>query len=253
MTISNQIDRAVALLSRSRRAIALTGAGISTPSGIPDFRSPDSGLWRHKNPLEVASIYAFRHRPQDFYDWIHPFARQTIDAEPNAAHYALAQLEMQGTLRGVITQNVDMLHGKAGSAVVYEVHGHLREVTCLNCYTIYPSSLHLEKFVDSGEVPRCDSCNGVLKPNLILIGEQLPIRIFNQAKKEASSCDVMLVVGSSLEMAPAAELPLLAAESGARLIIVNNEPTPADQIADVIIRADVVEVLPRLAAPFLGN
>ena len=253
MTVSNQIDRAVALLNHSRRAIALTGAGISTPSGIPDFRSPNSGLWQHKNPLEMASMYAFRQRPEDFFDWIQPIARQVINAEPNAAHTALAELEMYGPLKGVITQNVDMLHDKAGSAVVYEVHGHLRDVTCLQCFTIYPSSPHLEIFVDTGEIPYCESCGGVLKPNVILIGEQLPIRILNQAKKEARTCDVMLVVGSSLEMAPVGDLPLLAAESGARLIIVNYEPTHADPLADVVIHANVVDVLPRLAAPFLGT
>lgn len=251
MTIEQQISQAIELLAQSNHATALTGAGISTPSGIPDFRSPDSGLWRNVDPMEVASIHAFRHHPQAFYDWIHPFARLTIAAEPNAAHLALAQMETCGLLRGLITQNIDMLHSKAGSTRVYEVHGHLREVTCLSCFSVYPSDPHLDLFLSSGDVPHCDDCGGVLKPNLILFGEQLPVSVMNGARKLASTCDLMLVVGSSLQTSPAGDLPFLATESGARLLIINYHPTPADYLAEVVIRANVVDVLPRLVAPFL--
>lgn len=253
MAVENQIAVARELLAQSRRAVALTGAGISTPSGIPDFRSPSSGLWNDVDPLAVASAYTFRHRPQDFYDWIQPIARQTLEAEPNAAHLALAQLEEYGPLRAVITQNVDMLHGKAGSRNVYEVHGHLRELTCLRCYTVYPSDTHLQRFMQVGDMPCCDKCGGVLKPNVILFGEQLPVRVFNEARKQAMASDLLLVVGSSLEMAPVADLPMLAYENGARIVIVNNEPTHIDHLADAVINADVVDVLPELARPFLNK
>lgn len=250
----NQMDKLIAeaqeLLRKSRHTVALTGAGISTPSGIPDFRSPESGLWEQADPLHVASIYAFRQRPQDFYDWIHPLTKKTLAARPNAAHVALAQLEQYGPVKAVITQNIDMLHTRAGSETVLEVHGHMRELTCLRCYEIIPSEAVLEEFIESGETPRC-ACGGVLKPNVILFGEQLPVRTMNQSKKQAQLCDLMLIAGSSLEVAPAGDLPVMAYETGARLIIVNYDETHADRLADVVIHADVVDVLPRLAAPFL--
>ena len=246
------IAEAQKLLREADHAVALTGAGVSTPSGIPDFRSPTSGLWERANPLEVASIYAFRQRPQDFYDWIYPLTELTLAAEPNPAHRALADLERHGPLETLITQNIDMLHTRAGSESVLEVHGHMRELTCLRCYEIVPSADILAGFLDTGETPRCD-CGGVLKPNVILFGEQLPVRTMNKAKKEARACDLMLVAGSSLEVAPAGDLPLLAQQTGARLIIVNHTETHVDALADVVIHADVVDVLPRLAAPFLGD
>ena len=240
------------LLRQSRHAVALTGAGISTPSGIPDFRSPESGLWERADPFQVASIYAFRQRPQDFYDWIHPLAKKTLEAQPNAAHIALAQLEHYGPVEAIITQNIDMLHTRAGSETVLEVHGHMRELTCLRCYEIVPSDAILQEFLETGETPRCD-CGGVLKPNAILFGEQLPVRTMNRSKKQAQMCDLMLVAGSSLAVAPAGDLPVMAYETGARLIIVNYDETHVDRIADVVIHADVVDILPRLAAPFLPN
>ncbi len=251
MSLEDQIQGVKELLAQSKCAVVLTGAGVSTPSGIPDFRSPGSGLWKHADPFEVASIYAFKRRPQDFYDWIHPLARLIMEAEPNAAHLALAELESRGLVHGIITQNVDMLHSKAGSKTVYEVHGHLRAVTCMRCYAIYPAENHLSNFVATGTIPYCDSCGGVLKPNVILIGEQLPISVLNEAKKQARACDLMLIAGSSLEMAPAGDLPLLAVESGAKLVIINLEPTHLDYLADVVVNADVVEVLPRIAAHFM--
>ena len=251
MGIEGQIAVVAGLLANSRRAVALTGAGISTPSGIPDFRSPSSGMWNEVDPMAVASVYAFRHRPQDFYDWIQPIARQTLEAEPNGAHFALAQLEEYGPLQAVITQNVDMLHGKAGSRKVYEVHGHLRDMTCLRCYAEYPSDTYLHAFMLAGEMPCCDACGGVLKPNVILFGEQLPVRVFNEATRLAKASDLLLVVGSSLETAPAADLPMLAYRNGARIVVVNHEETYMDHLAEAVINADVVDVLPELARPFL--
>lgn len=251
MTLEQQIQYVKQLLSEARHAVALTGAGISTPSGIPDFRSPNSGLWENADPFEVASIHSFRRRPQDFYEWIHPLTRLTLDAAPNPAHIALAQLERCGRIQSVITQNVDMLHGKAGSTLVFEVHGHFRQMTCLRCYTVYPSTEYLKAFMNSGQVPRCEGCGGVLKPNVILIGEQLPVRILNEAKKQARECDLMIVIGSSLEMAPAGDLPTLAVQTGARLIIINLQPTHLDHLAETVIIGDVVEILPKLASAFV--
>jgi NAD-dependent deacetylase len=249
----SQIDKAIGLLAGSQRVVALTGAGISTPSGIPDFRSPGSGLWRNVDPMEVASIYSFKRHPQAFYSWIRPFAKLTIEAEVNPAHIALAQFEKCGRLQGVITQNIDMLHSKAGSKNVHELHGHMREMTCIFCYSVYASDPYMEAFIANGDLPYCDSCGGILKPNLILFGEQLPMDVVIQARQLIATSDIMIVIGSSLQTSPAGDLPFLMSDADGYLIIVNYEPTPADYLADVVIRANVVDVLPRLVAPFIDS
>lgn len=248
--IDNLIDKTITLLQQAHHAVALTGAGISTPSGIPDFRSPDSGVWEQVDPMEVATIYAFKQRPQAFYDWIYPLAKTILLAQPNAAHTALAQLETYGPLKCVITQNIDLLHTRAGSQTVYEVHGHMREATCMHCNSIYNAQMILPEFMATGDVPYCPGCGGVLKPNVILFGELLPVRVLHQAQEHARTCDLMIVAGSSLEVSPAGDLPLLAKSAGAHLIIVNLGETHLDYLADVVIHADVAEVLPRVAAAF---
>jgi NAD-dependent deacetylase len=213
--------KAVALLRDSRKTVALTGAGISTPSGIPDFRSPASGLWESANPMVVASIYGFKLKPKAFYEWIRPLAATMRQAEPNPAHIALAKMEAAGYLSAVITQNIDRLHTLAGSQEVYELHGEMSEATCMRCSEVYETGPYIDKLVAEGGVP---------------------------ADKAARSCDVMLVVGSSLLVTPAAGLPRVALSNGARLIVVNNEVTYADAQADAVIRDDVAVVLPHLAS-----
>jgi NAD-dependent deacetylase len=143
-----------------------------------------------------------------------------------------------------------MLHSKAGSDKVYEVHGHMRQMTCMRCYHVFDAAPFMDTFLETGAVPLCTHCEGVLKPNVILFGEQLPVRIMEKAKKLARQCDLMIVAGSSLEVAPVGDLPMNAVANGARLIVVNFEETYADQYADIVIHADVVEVLPQLAAAF---
>jgi NAD-dependent deacetylase len=243
--LDHLIACAAGLLRQASYTVAMTGAGVSTPSGIPDFRSPESGLWAQVNSMAVASIFAFRLRPQDFYDWIRPVAQRMVEAQPNPAHQALARLEAAGLLKSVITQNIDGLHQKAGSQRVHEVHGHIREATCVRCYRVVPADSLIEEFLDHGEVPRC-SCGGVMKPNAILFGEQLPLQVVTAARQDVRACDLALVAGSSLEVVPAADLPLIALGNGARLIIVNHQPTHLDERADVVIHADVAEVLPRI-------
>ncbi len=240
------IARAADMLRQANYAVAMTGAGHSTPSGIPDFRSPDSGLWTQVDPFAVASLFAFRLRPQEFYNWIRPVARLVLEAEPNPGHYALARLEAAGLLKAVITQNIDGLHQKAGSQLVYEVHGHIREATCIRCYQIVPADSAIKEFLDDGQVPRCE-CGGVMKPNVILFGEQLPLNVLTSARQDTTACDLMLVVGSSLNVEPVADLPLMAHGHGAKLIILNYQPTHLDDRADVLIHADLAEVLPRIA------
>lgn len=246
MTSGHEIERVAQLIMCARHVVALTGAGHSTPSGIPDFRSPGSGLWEQANPLVVASIFAFRLHPQAFYDWIRPLVKLMLEAKPNPAHYALAELEKMGLLRAVITQNIDGLHQRAGSQQVLELHGHMREATCIRCYKVVPAQPLIDKFLADGQVPVCEDCGGVMKPNVILFGEQLPVRVLNEAIREARICDLMLVAGSSLQVAPASDLPLIAAEHGARVIIVNYQETYLDSRAEIVIHADVAEVLPRI-------
>ncbi|MDY7040593.1 MAG: NAD-dependent deacylase [Chloroflexota bacterium] len=245
MALEHDIERVAQLVLRARHTVVLTGAGHSTSSGIPDFRSPGSGLWEQANPMIVASLFAFRLRPQSFYEWIRPLARLMIEAKPNPAHYALAELEEMGLLHTVVTQNIDNLHQLAGSQRVLELHGHMREATCVRCYRVVPAEPIISKFLADGQVPVCEECGGVMKPNVILFGEQLPVQVLNEARGEARRCDLMLVAGSSLEVAPASHLPVIAHQHGAKVIIVNYQGTHMDTLAEVVIHADIAEVLPR--------
>jgi NAD-dependent deacetylase len=240
--------RAADWILRARHLVALTGAGVSTPSGIPDFRSPDSGLWNRVNPFLAASIVAFRIRPQLFFDWIRPLANMMLDAAPNAAHLALAQLEQMGRLQTLITQNIDNLHQKAGSTRVIELHGTMRHATCVRCHHVMPTAPLLPRFLATGELPRCDTCGGVMKPDVILFGEQLPVQEVDAARAAAGVCDVMLVLGSSLTVAPAADLPAIACDNGARVIVINRQDTWIDDRAALVIHDDVAKTLPDIVA-----
>jgi len=195
MSTQEQIEQAAALIANSKYVVALTGAGISTPSGIPDFRSPGSGLWEKVNPLLVASSFSFRLQPQVFYEWARPLARKLLAAKPNPAHRALAELEEMGLLKAVITQNIDDLHQQAGSKRVLELHGNMHQATCLKCRKVVPIQDMMERFLEEGEMPYC-SCGGLLKPNVVLVGDQLPKWVLLEAWGEAERCDLMLVVGS---------------------------------------------------------
>jgi NAD-dependent deacetylase len=242
------INRAAGLLLAARHAVAFTGAGISTPSGIPDFRSPESGLWTKHDPMVVASIHTFRLEPSIFYEWMRPTARLFAQARPNAAHLALAELEELGLLGAVITQNIDNLHQQAGSRRVLELHGHLREAVCIRCHRTVPAEGKLSEYMLSGQVPYCEVCGGALKPAAVLMGEPLPADVFSEAEREIQACDVMLVAGSSLTVVPAATLPLVACRRGAKLIIVNLQETAVDSVAAAVIHEDVAEALPRIVS-----
>ncbi len=247
-----RIREAARLLREARYAIALTGAGISTPSGIPDFRSPGTGLWERADPMEVASLPAFRRHPEVFYRWVRPMIDVILSAQPNPAHVALAQLEAAGRLRAVLTQNIDGLHQRAGSQVVLELHGHLRETVCLQCYRTGPADEAIEA-IRHEKVPTCPACGGVLKPKVILFGEQLPSDVVNLAMEHVWMADLILVVGSSLTVLPAAKMPAYVHSMGGRVIVVNRQRTYADDFAAVVFHEDVVEVLPRLVRASLGE
>lgn len=240
------IEDAAELVRKAKRGVVLTGAGISTPSGIPDFRSEGTGLWSREEPLEVASLMSFRTRPERFFEWFRPLAGQIFYAKPNAAHLALAELEAAGRVQTIITQNIDALHQKAGSTCVVETHGTLRTLTCINCYQKYDSELYLKAFIEKGLVPTCSTCRGILKPDVILFGEQLPHAAWVTAQRAVRQCDLMLVSGSSLEVLPVAGLPMQALDRGAHLIVVNNTPTYINVRADVVIMDDVASILPEI-------
>ncbi len=245
------IRQAAQLIRTCQRGIALTGAGISTPSGIPDFRSQGSGLWTRYLPMEVASLSTFRLNPELFFAWLRPFASHMLLAAPNPAHQALAQLENAGHLQAIITQNIDGLHHRAGAKNVFEIHGTFNTLTCVGCYHTFPAAGHIENYLEQGIIPRCQQCNHILKPDIILFEEQLPVRTWKKAEQASKTCDLMLVAGTSLEVMPSAKLPLLAVENGACLVLVNKTETYMDVRADVILRGDVAEILPQLTAEVL--
>ena len=241
-----QIDRAAKLLENSHHAIILSGAGISTPSGIPDFRSTENGLWKKYNPFEVASLSAFRVNPTRFFEWFRPLTKQILEAKPNEAHLAVSKLEAQGIIKAVITQNIDILHQKAGSKNVLEVHGTLNSMTCVSCYTKYSSTQFLDEYINQGKIPHCPKCGGILKPDAILFEEQLPKNIWKLAESEIKKSDLMIVVGSSLEVVPVANLPYQIVSTGGKLIIINKQPTYIDSRADAVLHQDVIDALPKL-------
>ncbi len=249
------LAQAADLLRSAQHAVVFTGAGISTPSGIPDFRSANTGLWERFDPMEVASLEVFRSRPQRFYDWLRPLLQGIWAAEPNPAHRALVDLEQAGVVKAVITQNIDDLHQRAGTQAISEVHGSLRTLTCPHCAETYPSEQFQAALAGEAgakdRLPHCPKCSQIMKPDITLFGEMLPMDAWQMAEEHCLLADVMLVVGSSLEVWPAASLPQLAVENGARLIINNLTPTFLDSNADVIFRADVAQILPQLAKQVL--
>jgi NAD-dependent deacetylase len=249
---SPEIKRAARLIKASKRAVVLTGAGFSTPSGIPDFRTPGSGLWSRYLPMEIASLSAFRYDPEKFFAWLRPLASHMLRARPNPAHEALAELESCGYINTIITQNIDCLHHRAGSQNVLEVHGTFNTLTCVGCYQQYRSAGFIDAFIDEGTLPRCPGCQHILKPDVILFEEQLPVRVWMQAEEASSTCDLMLVAGTSLEVMPSASLPVKALDNGAHLILINKAPTYVDERADLIFMSDVADIIPGIAREILG-
>lgn len=226
----------------------LTGAGISVPSGIPDFRSPGTGLWENVNPMEVAHIDAWREDPQRFWRFYGDRFTTLGSKEPNAAHRALAELEERGLVDAVITQNIDMLHRRAGSREVVEVHGTIEHSSCLACGERQPLDEVRERIVLAADgVPRCDSGHP-LKPDVVLFGEMLPVAELARAQDLAAGADLLVCIGSSLEVYPVAGLPSVTLEAGGDLALVTQGPTPFDSEATVKLEGDVVEEMEALLA-----
>jgi NAD-dependent deacetylase len=246
---TGELIRLAGLLREARCAVALTGAGISVPSGIPDFRSPGTGQWERVDPMEVAHIDAFHRDPERFWSFYSERFATLAGKQPNDAHRALARLESLGLLQAVITQNVDMLHRAAGTRELVEVHGSIARCRCICCGAEIPLAQARERAgADGSGVPRCEHCAAPLKPDVVLFGELLPPYAMARAQQLCERADLLLCVGSSLEVHPVAGLPLETHRAGGSIAILTQGETPLDDLASVRLHGDVVDVLAGLLA-----
>lgn len=236
------------LIREAATVVALTGAGISVPSGIPDFRSRGTGLWANVDPMEVAHIDAFRRDPERFWRFYGGRFQTLEHKQPNGAHVALARLEQAGLLAAVVTQNIDQLHARAGSRELIEVHGTIGHSSCLRCGASYPlAEVRARQAKDERGIPRCD-CGEALKPDVVLFGEYLPVDALERAEALACEADLMLCIGSSLEVYPVAQLPELTLAAGGQIAILTQGRTPLDRRAVVRMNGDVVDELEAVLA-----
>ncbi len=241
-------ERLAALIRDADSVVALTGAGISVPSGIPDFRSPQTGLWANVDPMEVAHISVWRRDPATFWGFYGQRFAVLDGKEPNGAHRVLVELERRGKLDAVVTQNIDGLHAAAGTTDPIEVHGSVATASCLSCGAAYPLQEVRDRLeADPEGIPRCD-CTRPLKPDVVLFGEMLPEREIERAYALAANADLLLCVGSSLEVWPVAELPQITLGAGGSVAVVTMGPTPYDGHAAVKLSGDVVGELAAVVA-----
>jgi NAD-dependent deacetylase len=235
------------LIRGSRSTVALTGAGVSVPSGIPDFRTPETGLWANVDPMEVAHIDVFERDPARFWSYYRPRFQSLGDKRPNEAHEALAELERRGLLEGVITQNIDRLHSAAGSREVVEVHGSIETSSCRGCHASYGID-EVEALFGSDGVATCSSCAAPVKPDVVLFGELLPESAMARAQELAEGAELLICAGSSLAVYPVAGLPGLTLERGGKLAIVTKGPTPYDAEATLKLEGEIDTELRALLA-----
>jgi NAD-dependent deacetylase len=245
--VATAVQRLAELLGAASSAVALTGAGVSVPSGIPDFRTPETGLWANVDPIEVAHIGVLERDPERFWSYYRPRFQALGDKEPNRAHEALAELERRGLIEGVITQNIDRLHRAAGSENVIEVHGSIETSSCLDCGASFGLE-EVDDLFDGRGVAICAACGGAVKPDVVLFGELLPEEAMARATQLAEGVELMLCVGSSLAVHPVAGLPQLTLSHGGCLAIVTKGETPYDADAELKLDGEVDEELSALLA-----
>ena len=239
---NEKVNRVAELIKESKYTVVLTGAGVSTGSGIADFRTPGKGIWEKVDPFKVTSITAFEKNPQRFYHFYRPRIEMLTQVFPNPAHKAIARLEEMGYIKYLITQNIDNLHRRAGSKNIIEVHGTLREAICRKCGKIISSELLIKRIDKNKEkVPYCE-CGGAFKPNAVLFGEMLPD--LDSAIDQSMRADLILAVGSSLQVSPVNMLPQYCLDRGGKLVIVNFMSTYLDYLAEVAIKEDICDFLP---------
>ncbi len=237
------------LLVSSTSGVAFTGAGISTESGIPDFRSP-GGVWSKVLPIEFSDFVRSEEMRRESWRRKLTFDETMTVAEPNAGHNAIAELVEQGRLAAVVTQNIDGLHQKSGVPPnqIIELHGNATYATCLHCARRYELDDILREFKKDETLPICDACGGIVKTATISFGQSMPELPMRRAKEVSLACDLFLAIGSSLVVFPAAGFPALAKEAGSRLVIINREPTELDPLADLVIRAEIGAVMSEAVA-----
>jgi NAD-dependent deacetylase len=232
------------LLKEARRAVVFTGAGISTESGIPDFRSP-GGIWSRMKPIYFDEFVGSEEKRREAWTRTFSGAMRWVGAKPNNGHFAVARLVARGKVASIITQNVDNLHQESGvpASQVIELHGNASYATCLDCGLRHELEVLKQSFLGRGEIPRCRECSGLVKTATISFGQAMPKEKMERAAEETLQCDLFIVLGSSLVVYPAAGFPLLAKEHGAKLAIVNREPTEQDDYADLVIHDEIGPVL----------
>ena len=251
-------DKVAKLIINAKKVVVFTGAGVSTESGIPDFRSP-GGIWDRFDPDDFTYQQFVSNPESRRKQWqMLQEGMLTGGAEPNPAHYAIAELDRLGRLDCVITQNVDNLHQKAGvpDSKVFELHGNMQWAICLSCGQRYPFEQIKARLDEGEEIPDCEVCYGILKPDVVLFGEQLPEQVLREATLRSYGCDLFIVIGSTLVIYPAAYMPIYAINAGARLVIINLSSTPMDHQAAVLIRAKAGETMSKVAlkvAARIGN
>lgn len=249
--MTTHLDRLAEWIDGSDSTVAFTGAGISTESGIPDFRSP-GGVWARSQPVYFDELLRSAEARKEYWRQKSETHREFIAASPNVGHRTLAEWEARGRLRGVITQNIDGLHRAAGSRSILELHGTALFVSCLSCEARFDAGLMVDRFLAEGEPPACPECGGLTKHATVSFGQSLPPNVLNEAADWAQSCRVFLAIGSSLVVYPAAELPEVAKRHGARLVIVNRTATPLDSMADLVIRESIGETFAALEERLKG-
>ena len=229
-------------LNRSENAVAFTGAGISTESGIPDFRSP-GGIWATSQPVYFQDFMASAQSRYEYWRQKSVLHRDFEHSQPNSGHQVLGKWQSAGRLRGIITQNIDGLHQDAGSDKVLELHGTARKIMCFGCDARFGAAELIDKFLTEDQVPSCPACGGLLKHATVSFGQQLPEGVFEEAIQLSSTSDLYFAIGSSLVVEPAASLPRLAKQNGATLVIINRDETPQDDLADWVIHTSIGETL----------
>lgn len=241
------VEEMIGLALSARRIVAFTGAGISTESGIPDYRGPQ-GVWATNTPPTLGDFLENEQARLDYWDGRRARYRELVDRKPNEGHRALVRLERAGLLRAVITQNIDGLHQKAGNSpdLVWELHGTSHTVRCFDCPSTWPAD-EVQGWLDNPGEPRCPDCGGIIRAATVLFGETMPAVPLAAAMAAANDCDLMIVIGSSLVVNPAARLPVMAKQQGARLAIVNRTSTPLDHMADIVVRGEAGATLATFA------
>ena len=240
--LDDRLNKTVELIKKAKGFFALTGAGISTESGLPDFRSPGTGIWEKVDPIKTSSAQVFKSNPRLFFEAGFKRFITLQDAQPNKGHYALAKMEKMNILKGIVTQNIDGLHYKAGSRNIWEVHGHLRTGHCIECGRSYPFEYMVEQLDHGHNPPFCENCSGIVRPDVVLFGDPMGKSFFEAERTLANECDLLLVVGSSLTVYPVASLP----QYVSKIVIINLQPTPYDDRAEVVFREKSGSILSKL-------